>query len=81
MSDPNGTPPTAAPKPADAAEAPSREDPLTADQLAGRIAREVTLTWRAIEEVDVRLGVIEAELVVGLALVLLVAVLLKGRKP
>jgi hypothetical protein len=66
---------------AGAAEANHREPAVTADELPGEIARKVTLTWRAIEEVNMRLSAVELELTVltSLTLIMLVAFVLESR--
>jgi hypothetical protein len=81
MSDfpPNLTPPPeAAPQPAPAPESPNGTQPHAepaAPLLADRVAREVTLTMRAIEQLDMRAQTLQIELafLIGVALLLTAA--------
>lgn len=51
------------------------------ERLEDRVAREVTLTLRALEDLDMRLTAIQAELLVaGLALVLIALAAWKGSR-
>lgn len=62
--------------------APSSNHRETAEDLATLVLRDVTLTLRAVEEIDTRLGAIEIELMLLIGLSLLavaVTVALKGK--
>lgn len=72
MSEQPETPPQGAQQPATAAPLngamPTPEEPL-----AERVAREVTLTWRAVEELDMRVRSIQigAAVIIGFTLLIL----------
>lgn len=76
-------PPAAPPvEPSMNGSAPASEPQEPPERLEDRIAREVTLTWRAVEEIDMRLATIQIEvaILVGLTLLALAAQILAARK-